>query len=249
MKRILAAILLGLFVFASGSVGFDIVKAGAPSAVGVASTESITDANDYLERFLEDNGDRTSFTEGEVKARARLKELFTDIGFTDTDASAAEPGGTLAYGKLADTEPTFTVEEQPFTVTTAATFSAAAKEYGSANVVARLPGKADGGVVIIGAHYDNTYGDITGVANTGTKGVGAYDNGTGIAVMLSLAEYFYELYQTTPLDFSIEFVAYGASMAGGIGSQQYVTKRLSMPSDRKAVLLAVNLDCVGAGDY
>ncbi|HEY8423860.1 MAG TPA: M28 family peptidase [Clostridia bacterium] len=100
--------------------------------------------------------------------------------------------------------------------------------------------------VIICAHYDNLYGsDII----EGFGAEGAYNNASGVAVMLSLAKAFSELKEKNELDiqYNIVFLAAGADEMGLFGSGYYVKNMRSKEIDD--TLLAINLDCVGGGDY
>ena len=78
----------------------------------------------------------------------------------------------------------------------------------SANVVAELKGAdPDGSVVVLGGHYD-TVPNVPGVN----------DNGSGIAVMLTIAR---QASQST-YPFTLRFIAFGSEEIGLLGSQRYV---------------------------
>lgn len=96
--------------------------------------------------------------------------------------------------------------------------------------------------VIICAHYDNIYGsDLI----KGYQAEGAYNNGSGVAVMFALAQYFGT--SSPELDFNIIFLALGAEEPGLYGSKYYESQML--PSQKSDTLLVIDLDCVGGGDY
>lgn len=83
--------------------------------------------------------------------------------------------------------------------------------------------------IVIGAHYDSA-------ETSGTE-----DNGTGVALLLELAERF----AVIPTNLSIDFCFFdGEETLGMCGSYSYV----SQVPDLENVLLYINLDCVGVGD-
>lgn len=99
----------------------------------------------------------------------------------------------------------------------------------SANVVAELPADTKGGIVIIGGHYDT----IPGVP-------GANDNGSGTAVLLTLAKEI----AGKRYPFAVRLVSFGAEELGLWGSRRYVE---SLPAEERSRIKAVmNLDVVGA---
>jgi aminopeptidase YwaD len=103
----------------------------------------------------------------------------------------------------------------------------------SANVIAELPADGPvhnkGGIVIIGGHYDT----IPGVP-------GANDNGSGTAVLLTLAKEI----AAKHYPFTVRLVGFGAEELGLWGSRKYVE---SLPAEERSRIQAVmNLDVVGA---
>lgn len=99
----------------------------------------------------------------------------------------------------------------------------------SANVIAELPADNKGGIVIIGGHYDT----IRGVP-------GANDNGSGTAVLLTLAKEIAGKHYP----FTVRLVGFGAEELGLWGSRKYVE---SLPAEeRKRIQAVINLDVVGA---
>lgn len=97
--------------------------------------------------------------------------------------------------------------------------------------------------VVIGANYDNVYGDIGSARGTG--GAGALMNATGVSVVLELAEY---LRRERPVyAFDVVLVFFGASEPGLIGSREYVTNQMTA-QQRNNTLLMVNIQRVG-GDH
>ena len=89
--------------------------------------------------------------------------------------------------------------------------------------------------IIISAHYDHL--GMMGKAIF----PGANDNASGVAMMLSLANYFSD---KSP-KYNLVFIAFGAEEAGILGSKYYVENPLFPLDDIKFVL---NLDIMGTGD-
>ncbi len=104
----------------------------------------------------------------------------------------------------------------------------------SANVSALIPGRSEKQIVI-GAHFDST----------GVKqgSLGATDNASGVAVLLSVAEH---LSQLKNLPFSIKLVFFGSEEVGKLGSKYYVEQLAS--GQRENVVAMLNLDTVIGGD-
>ena len=107
----------------------------------------------------------------------------------------------------------------------------------SRNVIAFKPA-AEGGenapLVVLGAHMDNAAKDMP----EGYQG--AYDNGTGVATLLAVAQTLRE----DRLPFDVIFVHYGAEELGLYGSQVFLENLLEKG---KEPLFAVNFDVVGGG--
>ena len=85
--------------------------------------------------------------------------------------------------------------------------------------------------IIIGAHYDSV-----GV------GRGAFDNASGVALLMELAGDLKA--QTTP--YTLVFVAFGAEEVGLKGSKAYFESLSAQ--DKADTLLMINFDSVAAGD-
>ncbi|HYS10814.1 MAG TPA: M28 family peptidase [Myxococcales bacterium] len=96
------------------------------------------------------------------------------------------------------------------------------------NVVGRLPGK--GPAFLIGAHHDTWH-------------IGSTDNGTGIAVLIELAEQLARA--STPRQRPIAFVAYDAEELGLFGGYDFLRKHLIEAKESFAAFL--NLEIPGAG--
>lgn len=102
----------------------------------------------------------------------------------------------------------------------------------SRNVIAELNNDIeDDEVLVVGAHYDTTH-----------ETQGANDNGSGVAVALTLAE---EL-ANDELPFDLRFVLFGAEEIGLNGSFEYVGGLEDEEIER--IIAMINLDVVGTGD-
>lgn len=103
---------------------------------------------------------------------------------------------------------------------------------GSQNVVAEKRGsRADGGVVILGAHHD-----------TVPESQGANDNGTGVTALALIAR---ELAQAD-FPFTLRFVFFGAEEIGLRGSRRYVDDLSE--SELAGIIAMFNFDAMGAGN-
>ncbi len=94
-----------------------------------------------------------------------------------------------------------------------------------ANVIARKPGSRPERLVLC-AHFD-----------TKAHTPGAFDNGSGVAVLLALAELFARQLTTA----SLEFVAFNGEEVGGVGDTVY-HRQLDDPAH---ILAVINIDGVG----
>ncbi len=100
----------------------------------------------------------------------------------------------------------------------------------SRNIVAVKPG-ASAQQIVIGAHYDSV-----------SAGRGAFDNASGVALMMQLADALRD--EATP--YTLVFVAFGAEEKGLRGSAHYV-KEMSDQAKTDTALM-INFDSVATGD-
>jgi Zn-dependent M28 family amino/carboxypeptidase len=100
------------------------------------------------------------------------------------------------------------------------------------NVIAELPGKNDGNVVMAGAHLDSVQ-----------AGPGINDNGSGSAALLEVAQQIRKLKPENTL----RFAWWGAEESGLVGSSAYVAGLSQAELDRIALYL--NFDMVGSPNY
>ncbi len=113
-----------------------------------------------------------------------------------------------------------------------ATVSVMFEQRDSQNVIAEMRGTAaDGGIVILGGHYD-TVADVPG----------ANDNGSGIATLVTIAaEVAGESYP-----FTTRFIPFGSEELGLLGSGAYVDSLTE--EERQAVIMMLNFDALATGD-
>ena len=174
-------------------------------------------AADFLEEFVTQYPNRYCGTKGEENAAQFLSDEFKKIGYTPFNSD----GSYL----------------QNFS------FTSSGKPYNSQNVIMTKESLNDSKkTVIIGAHYDNAYSLPEGKNEDEYKFQGAYDNGTGVAVLMDLA---YKL-KNVELDFNIVFIAFGGEELLAKGSEHYASS-LSK-EEAQNILIMFNLDVIGAGD-
>ncbi len=111
--------------------------------------------------------------------------------------------------------------------------------YDSKNVIGLITGnKTPDSLIVITAHYDH----LGGMGNK-TFFPGANDNASGVAMLLSLAEYFSKKENQQP--YSILFIAFAGEEAGLQGSKYY-TEHPILPLSK--IRFLINLDLLGTGD-
>ncbi|MCH5155834.1 MAG: M28 family peptidase [Clostridiales bacterium] len=144
--------------------------------------------------FMEDNIDRTTFTDGEKKAAEYLQKRLSDIGYTDVALQS------------------FTAKEEEMT------------GLESQNVVARLGTKSNTAKnVIIGTYYDNRHAaPYKGGSYDGGEGVMA--GGTSVATLLGIAEYFVKNQSKISAQLNITIVFFGASYIQNTGVRAFMDK-------------------------
>ncbi|MCB0765777.1 MAG: M28 family peptidase [Flavobacteriales bacterium] len=90
--------------------------------------------------------------------------------------------------------------------------------------------------VVVGAHYDHL-----GHMGPDAMFPGANDNASGVAMMLTLADWF----SKHKPRYNMLFVAFAGEEAGLVGSEWFVVDR---PVDLSKIKLMLNLDILGTGD-
>lgn len=161
------------------------------------------------------NYDRTFGTEGEAEAAEYIADRLQAFGYNLGIENRGVEKFTFNYNKAA---------------------------CNSQNVIAFYDcGREGAPTVIIGAHYDNTYGVALNQFDGITKSHGVYDNGVSVAALLTIAYYFNRLNYEKPVC-NIEFVFFGSEEPGCYGSRAYLAS-LSQ-AERDNVLVMLNLDSI-----
>jgi Zn-dependent M28 family amino/carboxypeptidase len=111
--------------------------------------------------------------------------------------------------------------------------SVATKRTRAANVIADLPGRQSG-VILLGGHLDS-------VAN----GPGINDNGSGTAAVLEIARQARRLHVRPK--HGLRFAFWGAEELGLVGSRSYVQSLSAR--ERRRILGVINLDMVGSPNF
>ena len=170
----------------------------------------------WLEKFVTANPSRTTGTNGEVKASFWLQNELSKMGYQ--------------------------VERQTFMAKAENVAGVTTNLVESNNIIVTKKSVQSGKKVVIGAHYDNA----TSLYKAGfvTGGDGAMDNGSGVAVLLDLAQKLSQ--SNVALPFDLEFVFFGAEEVGMLGSNHYVSKLSQQQKDD--ILLMINVDVVASGD-
>lgn len=113
------------------------------------------------------------------------------------------------------------------------------KQYTTRNVAGYIKGSQQpDSFIVITAHYDHL-----GMMGERAVFLGANDNASGIAMLLSLADYFSKE-QNRPAK-SIVFIAFGAEEGGLLGSEYFV-KHPMFPL--KSINALINFDLLGTGE-
>ena len=109
------------------------------------------------------------------------------------------------------------------------------KTFNAKNIIGYINGNNNDSTVVITAHYDH-------LGKVGkTIFPGASDNASGVAMMLSLMDY----YKKVKPKYRMVFIAFAGEEAGLLGAEYYVNHPLF---PMKQIKFLVNLDIMGAGD-
>lgn len=109
--------------------------------------------------------------------------------------------------------------------------------YKTQNVIGIIRGKTvPDSFLILTAHYDHL-----GMMGKNTIFPGANDNASGVAMLLSLADYF----AANPPEYSIVFIAFSAEELGLLGAGHFVENPLFKTENTRFL---VNFDLAGTGD-
>ena len=110
--------------------------------------------------------------------------------------------------------------------------SVGTRTFPSRNVIAEKPGSSESsGTVVVGAHYDTT-----------PDTQGANDNGSGLSVVITMAE----LTADAEYSFTLKFILFGAEEIGLFGSRHYVDTLTEQ--DIEDTIAMLNFDVPGSGE-
>lgn len=199
MKKFLKAFTVVICIMIAAMFSVACSEHGAPKYSTDNPSYVTTDKNlekdlaDELDAFMTNNANRTTFTEAEKNAALYISNRLSALGFTD-------------------------VTLQDFTVTEGETTNLT-----SQNVVAHLKPNRTASTknVILGAYYDNRYASAYSGASV-DKAEGALCGGTGVATLLTLANYLVNHKYSVPSELDVTFVFFGASYVSVTGAEQFV---------------------------
>lgn len=92
-----------------------------------------------------------------------------------------------------------------------------------------------------GSTYPNEYVIVCGHFDSVAAGVGANDNGSGVATILELAR----ILKNVPTEYSIKFINFNAEEDGLLGSKAYVTNVVNSTTPKMKIRLVLNIDMIG----
>lgn len=174
----------------------------------------------------------------------RLTDLINFIKYSDDNPAAGTivlTSDKLTWSVAAEqVRPSFAVSASaaPETITSLKVNadSRMLKKHETQNVLAYLEGVNTDSLIVITAHYDHL-----GMMGNGIIFPGANDNASGVAMMLSMAQYFS---QHKP-KYTTVFIAFAGEEAGLLGSTYFVDNPV-FPLGK--IKFLINFDLAGTGD-
>ena len=198
-------------------------------------------AGEYMDKFFEGGKNRQRLT-GTEEARASARWIAAEF---------AELGLKSAVAKTKETDEDFI---KRFEITSAGTLLQQGATVDAYNVAGFFnAGGAALKTVVIGANYDNLYGQQYSQGYT-NKSEGVLDNASGVCAMLAVAKAVAKNAENGILpQFNIIFAAFGANNDGLRGSYDFVSDTAAYKGDLPGlsssdISLMVNLSCVAGGD-
>ncbi len=184
-------------------------------------SESYSGLNAFFRKFVTEFPKREAGTQSEAEAAEFLAEQFVQLRLTAYSEYFGEGEGYY----------------QSFS------YRANDKSKSSRNVIGVKTALNAQGLVVVGAHYDN-YADrvIDDKGNKLTGSQGAFDNGTGVSVLMELVN----IAGLVEFPFDLIFCLFGAEEDGMQGAEAFLSDLTQ--EQRDSILLYVNLDSIGAGD-
>jgi aminopeptidase YwaD len=225
-----------------------IVDPGSPSGKGklkILVLDTLTfSSKEQTTKFLKKNLKKTalvydeSFTKylkkADNKIIAKMAEAACIVELKDKKL-------TMSLSPVQNEKPIFEVLKEKFNLKAKMlsyeTEAALIKNYQAQNIIGYVKGTTlPDSFIFITAHYDHL-----GNLGKNTYFPGANDNGSGISMLLELANY----YKENPQRYTIVFIAFGAEEAGLIGSK-FFTENPLVPLTK--IRFLINLDLMGTGD-
>lgn len=230
MKKgcLLLAVFLMIFGGTLGGGRPEPARAEETFTTDASSTEF--DFQSVLKEFVTEHPNREAGSTGEEQAAATLRQTLSQAGLTPYE-QYFQGSGESFYQNVEGGRGSSLIF--------------------SRNVIGVLETSGESeGMLMIGAHYDNAANYVSQLSSeeivvSGQPEAfqGAYDNGSGVTVLLSLIDRFSE----ADLPFDVVFCLFGAEEPGLYGSETFVS---SLTEEQRAdILLYVNLDSIAAGDY
>lgn len=209
------ALLLALLMIGMGAGAAENVPAATPEGVGAALLSALKTTVDAQNRSDYDFTDR---------AMAYLNEIGRSFPVRGCGSDAPDAfGDWLIEQLLACGYDAAQIEAQPFECEDMFGDTAAGR-----NILLTVPGQADEGQIIVGAHYD---------------GEGLGDNGSGTALLLAAAA---GLAGIKPR-FTIKYIFFDGEEVGLIGSKYYAEQMSE--EEIASTIYMVNIDALAFGDF
>lgn len=92
-----------------------------------------------------------------------------------------------------------------------------------------------------GTTYPDEFVIVCGHFDSVAAGVGANDNGSGVATILELAR----ILKNVPTEYSIKFINFNAEEDGLLGSKAYVSSVVNSTNPKMKIRLVLNIDMIG----
>jgi hypothetical protein len=221
-------LVLGLIAGAGGNLIFAGSKK-AKTPTGTSSDKKTTKTDGKTGDDVGTGDEPTDAAPGFQVTQAMSHTFALSEGIGSRPAGSARESATADYIVQRLGEMGYTVEEQPFTMSSG---------FGSRNVMGTREGTREGYTMIIAAHYDSA-----------EDNKGAVNNATGVGVVLELARVF----SSRKLESTLQFVFLGANRPGGsdpeerwVGARRYLD--LLGTLEKKDVVGMISVDSVGQGD-
>ncbi|MDE7215886.1 MAG: Zn-dependent exopeptidase M28 [Clostridia bacterium] len=174
-------------------------------------------------KFLAENyPDRTMCTQGEEDAAKYLCDVLSGWGYT-SDFSDGDTVGLQSFKE------NFTRYD-----------GSAVSDTNAYNVVFTKKARESKGEIILSAQYDNLYGEKNGEELW--KADGSYESGSGVALLLTLAESMKDV----DYSYDITFAFFSGGSYGWKGAYYYVTQLKNADLDN--IKLVLNFSMLGGGD-